>query len=87
MPDCTMAVRSRLKIILAEHNTERIRSGLEPRTVRSLAEEIKLSPSVITGLTSGRARRVDFETLDKLCRVLNVQPGDILQFSPDSPAE
>jgi len=85
MSDCTMAVRSRLKLILAEHNTARIRSGLEPRTVRSLAEEIDLSPSVITGLTSGRARRVDFETLNKLCRVLNCSPGDILEYVPNTP--
>jgi putative transcriptional regulator len=83
MSEITMPVRSRLKIVLAEHNTERIRAGLEPRTVRGLAEEINLSPSVITGLTSGRAKRVDFETLTKLCRALNVTPGDILEYIPD----
>lgn len=83
MSDQAMAVRSRLKLVLAEHNTARIRDGLEPRTVRSLAEEIDLSPSVITGLTSGRAKRVDFETLNKLCRALNVKPGDILDYTPD----
>lgn len=84
MSDNAMAVRSRLKIILAEHNTARIRSGQEPRTVRSLAEEIKLSPSVITGLTSGRAKRVDFETLNKLCKILECTPGDILEFVPET---
>ena len=83
MSDQTMAVRSRLRVVLAEHNTERIRAGLEPRTVRSLAEEIDLSPSVITGLTANRARRVDFTTLNKLCKVLNCTPGDILEYSPD----
>lgn len=87
MSDQAMAVRSRLKLVLAEHNTERIRAGLPARTVRSLADEINLSPSVITGLTSGRAKRVDFETLDKLCRALNVAPGDILEYSPDSLVE
>jgi DNA-binding Xre family transcriptional regulator len=84
MSDQAMAVRSRLKLVLAEHNTARIREGLEPRTVRSLAKEIDLSPSVITGLTSGRARRVDFETLNKLCRALGVRPGDLLDYTPDS---
>lgn len=86
MSEGTMAVRSRLKIVLSERNTERVRAGLEPRTVRSLAEEIKLSPSVITGLTSGRAKRVDFETLNKLCRILECQPGDLLMYTPDSQA-
>jgi putative transcriptional regulator len=84
MTDTTMAVRSRLKIILSEHNTERIRAGLEPRTVRSLAEEISLSPSVITGLTANRARRVDFETMNKLCRALNITPGDLFEYIPDA---
>ena len=84
MSDQTMAVRSRLKLVLAEHNTRRIRDGLEPRTVRSLAEEIRLSPSVITGLTSGRAKRIDFETLNKLCRALDVRPGDLLDYIPDN---
>lgn len=84
MSEGVMAVRSRLKIILAEHNTQRIRDGLEPRTVRSLSEEIKLSPSVITGLTSGRAKRIDFETLNKLCGALHCTPGDLLSFTPDN---
>lgn len=83
MSDVTMPVRSRLKVILSEFNTARVREGLEPVKVRDLAAEIKLSPSVITGLTSGRASRVDFETLSKLCRRLNCQPGDILVYTPD----
>ncbi len=86
MSEGTMAVRSRLKIVLAEYNTARIRGGQEPVTVRDLAAEIELSPSVITGLTSNRAGRVDFKTLDKLCRRLNCTPGDILEFVPDAPA-
>lgn len=86
MSDRAMAVRSRLKIILSEHNTNRVRAGLEPHTVRELAKEIDLSPSVITGLTSGRARRVDFGTLNKLCGILNCQVGDILEYIPDETA-
>ncbi len=83
MSELTMPVRSRLKVVLAEFNTARIRDGQEPLTVRALAEEIDLSPSVITGLTSNRASRVDFKTLYKLCQRLNVGVGDILEYSPD----
>jgi putative transcriptional regulator len=83
MSDMTMPVRSRLKIILAEFNTARIRAGEQPLTVRALADEISLSPSVITGLTSNRAARVDFKTLEKLCKRLQVQPGDLLEYVPD----
>lgn len=85
MSDTPMPVRSRLKIILSEYNTARVREGLEPVKVRDLAQEIGLSPSVITGLTSGRATRVDFRTLYKLCARLNVTPGDILVYTPDNP--
>lgn len=82
MSEVAMPVRSRLKVVLSEFNTARVREGQEPITVRDLAAEIKLSPSVITGLTSGRASRVDFETLRKLCQRLNCQPGDILEYIP-----
>lgn len=83
MSEPIMPVRSRLKVVLSEFNTARVREGLEPVKVRDLAAEIKLSPSVITGLTSGRAKRVDFETLSKICARLNCTPGDILVYTPD----
>jgi putative transcriptional regulator len=83
MSELTMPVRSRLKVILSEYNTARVREGLEPVKVRDLADQVDLSPSVITGLTSGRATRVDFKTLYKLCKHFNCTPGDILVFTPD----
>lgn len=78
MPGMTMPVRSRLKLLLSERNTERIRAGHEPYTLRELALAADLSPSVVSGLTSNRAVQVRFDTLDKLCRVLECEPGDIL---------
>lgn len=83
MSEGTMAVRSRLKIILSDYNAARVRDGLAPVKVRDLAAEIGLSPSVITGLTAARATRVDFRTLDKLCKRLGCTPGDILVYTPD----
>ncbi len=80
-------VRSRLKVVLAEHNMARLHAGQEPLKIRDLADEIHLSPSVITGLTSGRAKRVDFMTLDKLCKRLHCTPGDILVFADEEIAE
>lgn len=82
MSEGTM-VRSRLKIVLSEYNTARVREGLDAVTVRDLAKKIELSPSVITGLTSGRAGRVDFRTLNKLCKELACTPGDLLVYTPD----
>lgn len=74
----TMPVRSRLKLLLTERNVERVRAGQEPWKIRELALAAGLSPSVVSGLTSNRAVQVRFDTLDKLCIVLNCEPGDIL---------
>jgi putative transcriptional regulator len=73
-----MPVKSRLKLLLSERNTERIRAGQEPWKLRELALAAELSPSVVSGLTSNRAVQVRFDTLDKLCRILDCEPGDIL---------
>lgn len=75
-------VKSRLKLVLSEFNTERIRRGEEPLTVRELAALAELSPSVVSGLSSNRAAQVHFTTLDKLCRVLGVKPGDLFDYTP-----
>lgn len=74
----TMPVRSRLKVLLAERNVERANAGQEPWKIRELALAAGLSPSVVSGLTTNRAVQVRFDTLDKLCGVLNCEPGDIL---------
>lgn len=73
-----MPVKSRLKLLLAEKNVARVGAGQEPWKIRELADAADLSPSVVSGLTSNRAVQVRFDTLDKLCRVLECEPGDIL---------
>lgn len=78
-----MPVKSRLKLLLSEKNTERIRAGQEPWKIRELAEAAELSPSVVSGLTTNRATQVRFDTLSKLCKVLDCTPGDILAYLPD----
>lgn len=80
MSEMMMPVKSRLKLLLSEKNTERIRAGDEPWKLRELAIAAGLSPSVVSGLTSNRAKQVQFETLYKLCKVLNCKPGDILDI-------
>lgn len=80
-------VKSRLKILLSERNTERLRGGQEPLTIREIATLAGLSPSVVSGLTANRVARVDFTTLDKLCGVLDCQVGDILVYAPDQPSQ
>lgn len=59
---------------------------LAHRKMRSkeLAERIGITEQNISALKSGRVRGVRFETLEKICDVLDCQPGDILTFEkPD----
>lgn len=75
-------IKSRLKPLILEHNAKRMRDGQKPLSIRDFAEAVNLSPSVITGLNSGRAQRIDFTTMNKLCAFLSCQPGDLFEYIP-----
>jgi len=45
-----------------------------------LAERIGITPANLSVLKSGRARAIRFSTLMALCRELQCQPGDLLEF-------
>ena len=45
-----------------------------------LAERIDLTPANLSILKTGKAKAVRFSTLEALCRELDCQPGDILEF-------
>jgi putative transcriptional regulator len=55
---------------------------LAHRKMRSkeLAERIGITEQNVSALKSGRVRGVRFETLEKICQVLDCQPGDILTY-------
>jgi putative transcriptional regulator len=76
-------VKSRLKLLINQRNSIRIQEGQPELTIRQLAIDAGVPPSVVSGLTSGRAQQVHFKTLDKLCKALECTPGDILEYSPD----
>ncbi|MCQ2464023.1 MAG: helix-turn-helix transcriptional regulator [Oscillospiraceae bacterium] len=45
-----------------------------------LAEKIEITPANLSILKTGKAKAVRFATLEKICDVLDCQPGDILEF-------
>ena len=49
-----------------------------------LAKRIDLTDSNLSILKTGKAKAVRLETLNALCRELNCQPGDILEYGKDS---
>jgi putative transcriptional regulator len=58
---------------------------LAKRKMRSneLAERIGITAQNLSILKAGRARAVRFDTLEKICKVLECQPGDLLEFKSD----
>jgi putative transcriptional regulator len=58
---------------------------LARRKVRSkdLAAQIGITEANLSLLKQGKVKGVRFETLEKICKVLDCQPGDLLTFSPD----
>src|SRR6202012_1425255 len=58
---------------------------LAKRKMRSkeLAERIGITEQNISLLKSGKVRGVRFDTLNKICEVLNCQPGDLLEYRAD----
>jgi putative transcriptional regulator len=48
-----------------------------------LAKRIELTDSNLSILKTGKARAVRIETLNAICRELNCQPGDLLEYQPD----
>ena len=45
-----------------------------------LAEKIGLTPANLSILKNQKAKAIRFSTLEEICRVLDCQPGDILEY-------
>ncbi|HML28009.1 MAG TPA: helix-turn-helix transcriptional regulator [Hyphomicrobium sp.] len=60
---------------------------LAKRKMRSkeLAERIGITEQNVSLLKSGKVKGVRFETLERICEILDCQPGDILEYRPDAP--
>jgi putative transcriptional regulator len=50
-----------------------------------LADVVGISIQNLSILKTGKARAVRFSTLDALCRALDCQPADILEYDPATP--
>ncbi|MFA6309333.1 MAG: helix-turn-helix transcriptional regulator [Clostridia bacterium] len=49
-----------------------------------LAEKINITPANLSILKNNKAKAVRFSTLDEICKALDCQPADILEFTPDN---
>ena len=48
-----------------------------------LAERIGITPANLSVLKTGKAKAIRFSTLDRICEILECQPGDILEWRSD----
>ena len=54
-------------------------------SLTELADRVGVTLANLSILKTGKARAVRFSTLDRLCRELDCQPGDLLVFEPGPP--
>ena len=55
-------------------------------SLNELAERVGISNVNLSKIKTGKISAIRFSTLEAICREMNCQPGDILEYQPD-PAE
>ena len=68
-----MAIEVRLDLVLVQRKM----------TLTELSERIGISVTNLSLLKTGKVKGVRFSTLSAICRELDCQPGDILEFDPE----
>lgn len=68
-----MSIRINLDVVLAK----------KKMSVTELSEKVGITMANISILKNGKAKAIRFTTLDKICGVLECQPGDILEYTKD----
>ncbi len=48
-----------------------------------LAEKIGITPANLSILKCGKAKAIRISTMDAICRALDCQPGDLLEYVPE----
>ena len=68
-----MAIIVNLDIMLAKRKL----------TSLELAQRVGMTPANLSILKTGKAKAIRFATLEAICRELQCQPGDLLEFTED----
>lgn len=72
-----MAILVNLDVVLAKRKM----------SVTELSQKVGITMANVSILKNGKAKAIRFSTLEKICEVLECQPGDILYYSKDSSSE
>ena len=68
-----MAIRLNLDVMMARRKV----------SLTQLSEHVGITMANMSILKTGKAKAIRFQTLNKICELLNCQPGDILEYVPD----
>lgn len=68
-----MAIIIRLDRVLADRKM----------LLKDLAEEVGVSNVNLSNLKTGKVKAIRFSTLEAICKALDCQPGDILEYIPE----
>ena len=68
-----MAIRVNLDVMMARRKM----------SLNELSDKVGLTHSNLSILKTEKAKAIRFSTLDSICKVLDCQPGDILEYIPD----
>ena len=71
-----MAIRINLDVMLAKRKM----------SVTELAEKVGITMANLSILKNEKAKAIRFSTLEALCKALDCQPGDILEYKNNEPA-
>ena len=52
-------------------------------SLSELSEKVGITMSNLSILKTGKAKAVRIETMNKICSVLNCQPGDLMEYRED----
>ena len=56
-------------------------------SLNELSEIVGITNVNLSNLKTGKAKAIRFSTLNAICKALNCQPGDILEYTQDEKAE
>lgn len=51
---------------------------------KELAERLDITPANLSILKTGKAKGIRFDTLEAICKILDCQPGDILEYKEEA---
>lgn len=71
-----MSIIINLDVVMAKRKT----------SLTALASEVDVTMANLSILKNNKAKAIRFSTLDALCKALDCQPGEIIEYIPDTDA-